>query len=64
MIQGFIYILSVFKNLTPRGCVEDDEVDNDSHLWSERFTWGIFRPDIRNIQPRKGTSPCQLLDIL
>src|SRR3989338_2595872 len=48
MIQGFIYIASAFESLTPSGCVDGEEVDNDPHLWSEPYTWGICRPDIRN----------------
>lgn len=48
LIRGFIYIASAFESLTPSGCVADDQVDNDPHLWTKPYTWGICRYDIRN----------------
>ena len=48
MIQGYIYIASAFESLTPSGCLDGEEVDNDPHLWTNPYTWGICRPDIRN----------------
>ena len=47
-IKGYIYIASAFENLKPTGCVIDGEVDNDPHIWTKPYTWGICKYPNRN----------------
>lgn len=46
-MKGFIYIASAFESLTSTGCKKDNQIDNDPHIWSKPYTWGICRPDLR-----------------
>lgn len=49
-MQGRLYIAGVFHNPAGLGCSEgEDWIDNDPHIWTTPFTWGICRPDIRRL---------------
>lgn len=46
-MKGIIYIAGAFQNLKATDCIIEGEIDNDPHIWTKPYTWGICRPDLR-----------------
>lgn len=48
-VANWIYIAGVFNHLDNN---QGQWLDNDPHIWTKPFTWGICRPDLRKfVQP-------------
>lgn len=48
-MANWIYIAGVFNHLDNS---QGQVLDNDPHIWTEPFTWGICRPDLRKFVER------------
>lgn len=48
-MANWIYIAGVFEHLDNK---QGQWLDNDPHIWTEPFTWGICRPDLRKFTNR------------
>src|SRR3989344_1847713 len=48
-VKGYIYIAGSFLNPDTIKCARSSNwIDNDPHIYSKPFTWGICRYDLRN----------------
>lgn len=48
-MKGRIYISGAFTTVVHSKCKQLGELDNDPHFWESPPTWGICRPDIREL---------------